>query len=935
MQNTISQFEKLSSGGKDKLCIIFIFLTIFFSVELLSKDYYLSTSDGNDSYSANQAQNPATPWKSIDKLNNSMDLFNPGDIIYFKRGDVFTGQIVLTRSGSSTANIIFDAYGTGSAPVINGNVEINSWIHYNGNIWVANCPQLVTTATNFLLNKKSQQMGRYPNADTPNKGYLNIDSHSGNLQLSSNSLLSPPNWTGAEAVVRTRRWMLDRVLIQSHQGNTLKFGSATSYDIWDNYGFFIQNHLGTLDQDGEWYFDSVNKKIFLYHSTDPNSLKAEVTAYSSAFISSYQQHFSIKNLEFSGSFKACLYLYSSSYFEIKNNTISHSGQDAVYIANCNNIVCEGNNIHDTNNNALAFFYCNNIQVRDNEIRNTGLRGGSGVQNEYTGVVVNDHIKNCLLENNNIDSVGFDGIFFGGDSIIIRNNYIANFCMTIDDGAGIDTRGEEFLTFHNRRLQNNLIFNGIGAGIGTDDPSYTAAEGIYLDDRTSNVEIINNTVAFSSRGIFIHNSNSIDIKGNTLYSNNTQILLAHDHIAPTYPITNCKINGNIFFSKYKSQEVANFRTIGDDISAFGDIDNNFYCRPIEEDKIIFTQYVSNSVTVSNYLNLAQWQAAYNHDINSKKSPYPILPFRIAALIGSNIFLNGNFNNDITGWSSWSNYNNANISLDNTNKLDGGSLKLSFNSSSGKPDSFGYVIGSIGKVVAGENSILRFSMITSSSTEKSLKVYMGKDLAPYNYVAPPHYMSVDNRRKEFEMLFTPDSTEATSRLVFEVPEEVGPIWIDNVELNKAEIILANIDDSLKFYYNNSNQAVTYHLNENYVDVNVNKYSDGITLQSFTSAILMQEHNQNITFINTSPSDYNPLVKIYPNPARNFINVTITDPTSTYNNLEIMNILGQVLYNIKLFPDNRELKIPIKLINGIYFVLFKFNGRIDNIQKLIVSY
>ena len=244
------QFILNSIPFKEKCVIICIFIILFFSTGSYSKTYYFSSTDGNDSYSAIQAQNSATPWKSIDQLNRSMNLLTAGDFILFKCGDTFIGQIILTRSGTSAARITFDAYGTGKAPLINGNMEVNSWTRYNGNIWVASCPQTISTASNFLINGKSQQIGRYPNANAPNKGYLNITSHSGRSQLTSSSLSSAPDWTGGQAVVRTRRWILDRVPIQSHQGNVLNFGGTTTYDIYDNYGFFIQNHLGTLDING-------------------------------------------------------------------------------------------------------------------------------------------------------------------------------------------------------------------------------------------------------------------------------------------------------------------------------------------------------------------------------------------------------------------------------------------------------------------------------------------------------------------------------------------------------------------------------------------------------------------------------------------------------------------------------------------------------------
>ena len=600
---------------KNALITIFLVLSTIAS----ATDYYISSS-GNDT---NNGLTTTTAWKTIAKVNSAFSIMKPGDRILFKKSDIFIGQITLTQSGSSTAKISFDAYGVGNAPVIQGNLGIISWTRFNGNIWVASCPQLGTTVTNFLINGKSQQIGRYPNADETNGGYLNIDSHEGQVKLVSSSLLSSPNWTGAEAVVRTRRWILDRVLIQSHQGNTLNFVDSTSYEIHDNYGFFIQNHIRTLDRNGEWYFDASNKKMYLFHSIDPNSMKTEASAYASTFTASNQRYFSIENIEFRGSLNRTISINWSDNIEIGNTTISESGTNAVYFLNCYNISFINNKINNTNNNGIEFVVCRNVLVRNNEIRHTAMRSGMGLSNpsgQYIGLFISGN--NIYCESNIIDSVGYIGLSFRGDLVTIKNNYINHFCMTKDDGGGLYTWSDEKSVNYDRKLENNLILNGIGAREGTDYPASASAEGIYMDDRTSNVEIINNTVANSSHGIFIHNANNISIIGNTLYNNNTQILFVHDRIAPTYPITDCNVKGNIFFSKLKSQVLADFRTIDNDISNFGIFDNNYYCRPVDDSLTFFIKYMGTSGLLSNNINLGTWQTTFQYDLNSKKSPVTI-------------------------------------------------------------------------------------------------------------------------------------------------------------------------------------------------------------------------------------------------------------------------------------------------------------------------
>ena len=95
--------------------------------------FYISNA-GNDGYSLTQAQNPATPWKTLDAIKSrigdtpSQD-FVAGDTFLFRRGDTFYPPVNYGFGGlqwgvnnpnapSGTANlpITFSNYGTGALP---------------------------------------------------------------------------------------------------------------------------------------------------------------------------------------------------------------------------------------------------------------------------------------------------------------------------------------------------------------------------------------------------------------------------------------------------------------------------------------------------------------------------------------------------------------------------------------------------------------------------------------------------------------------------------------------------------------------------------------------------------------------------------------------------------------------------------------------------
>ena len=76
--------------------ILFLILTV--KIGFSRKFYWSST--GNDTYTAAQAQNPATPWKTLAKLNSLSSIATAGDTFAFKRGEIFANGTQYTTTGS-------------------------------------------------------------------------------------------------------------------------------------------------------------------------------------------------------------------------------------------------------------------------------------------------------------------------------------------------------------------------------------------------------------------------------------------------------------------------------------------------------------------------------------------------------------------------------------------------------------------------------------------------------------------------------------------------------------------------------------------------------------------------------------------------------------------------------------------------------------------
>jgi len=596
-----------------KYSLLFI-ATVLFCNKTYATSYYFSSTSGDDNYTSLQARNPATPWKSLDKLNSYFKNVSTGDSILFKRGDVFYGSIIITKSGTVFAPIHFGAYGTGKKPEISGLATLNKWKAVGNGVYESNC---VNNTGALILNGVQQALGRYPN-----KGYLNFESHSGNNSITDNQLTDAINWGSGEVVIKKTRWIIDRNTIVSHKGGTITYSAGnTTYTPTNGYGYFIQNNVKTLDQFGEWYMDSVRHSMMVYFgSKNPNNYVAKVSTASNLVNIRRFNYLTFEGLLFTGAGKNAFNIVQSKNVVIKNCNINLTGAEAI-IASYSPFLTVKDCIidHSLSGGVNMDAGCVNAFVSNNIIKNTALIAGMGKSNSGTYEAITSFGDNTKIEKNRIDSVGYNGIYFGGNTSVVKNNYITYFCLVKDDGAGIYI-GDWSKTV-NKKVIGNIVLHGIGNSEGTAHTNSLQAEGIYIDDNTESVTITGNTVSLcANNGLKIHNAKDIDIFNNTIIDNGVQLRMEQDHyIATSSYIRNNNIRNNTFFSKKGTQQTAKFSTHQDDINAFGQIDSNFYSCPKSVIAAIKASSVKNGKMVNANYTLVNWKANSGKDHSSSELP----------------------------------------------------------------------------------------------------------------------------------------------------------------------------------------------------------------------------------------------------------------------------------------------------------------------------
>ncbi|WP_194774680.1 Ig-like domain-containing protein [Pararhodonellum marinum] len=817
-----------------KLLLLMIGLVLHQTI--FAASYYFSDLSGNDSRSAAEAQNPDTPWKSIDKLNAIFNSLQPGDQILFKRGETFYGSIRMSKSGTNGAPIVFSAYGSGAKPIITSLVKLGDWKSMGNNIFESTDPRLGNDVTVLVFNGKPQEMGRFPNAKTGQNGYVTIKARNGNTSVTSDELSGAPNVTGGEVVIRKNHWVIDRHQITSHAGNTINYGGGGSnYQPANNFGFFVQNHFNTLDIQGEWYYNPNGKRMNVHFGgTTPNNADVRVSTLENLVSNTGNvSNVVFENLEFRGANRNAFYLTNTTRIAIKNCDIHFSGQHAIHSIVSNEMQVENNVITHSYNGGLFLQYNDvNTRIRGNKFDQTYMFQGMGRSGDLNGNAIYAHADshNHLIEFNEFTQSGYQAIYFGGNNTIVRNNFVDGFCLVKDDGAGIYTyTGNSNTNYTNREISYNIVVNGPGAVAGT--PYYFngrpgQAEGIYLDDNSSGINIFRNSIAnVANHGIFIHNARNLDIYDNTFYNANYQVAFAHDNLGN--PIRNVTVRDNVFFAKLASQNLLFKRTNKDDMFQMGNLDRNRYVRPFDDGVSIVNSRNTGGSWVTQSYDLEGWKKASGKDQNSKGSPVILTPYEIKKITGNNQFANGTFNANLNGSYCYSPQNNCKTTWLN-GKLDGGAIQVE------SPNTTNVIIG-VGAVNKSKHYVLKLSAMSNKNA--NIQVFLRQSNAPYAALTPVSNLKLDTKRQELETVLSFPNTEANASIVFLTNDPGLTYWMDNIELREVDAALKNPDDYFLFEYNKTGSDKSVGLNGAYVDAFNNSYSGSVTIKPFQSVLLIR--------------------------------------------------------------------------------------------------
>jgi parallel beta-helix repeat protein len=621
--------------------VLLAFFT-FVLVSVQANTYYFSTGSGDDSRTATQAQNQSTPWKTLSKLNSVFNTLQPGDFVLLKRGETFLGPIIIFKS-NYTKPITIGAYGSGAKPIITGLQSVTNWVSIGGGIYESLLNQGSLNLVTF--QDILQPLGRWPKLSDPHAGYLPLQSHVGSSSITSNAIGSAKDFTGGEVVIRKVGWILDRGIITSQTSTQVAYTPLPSpthpqsaYEPIDGFGFFFQNHINALTTLGDWMFDRTTKKLKMYFgANNPSSYTVQVPTVQKLVDIKSSTYITIDNITLRGADSNAINIDDVFNLQVTNCDLTLCGTDAITTAKkgvSSDITVKNCNFTNNINNALSAYATERWTIQNNIFKNTGAIRGMGLSGDGQYIAIASPGTKSLIEYNEVINTGYNAIEFRGDSTVVKNNFVNNFCIVKSDGGGIYNSGES--DKKGRRIIGNIVLNGQGDLNGrkeseANNPFAGNVHGIYMDGGATDIQISDNTAAFcSSSGLELSSPRNTEVRNNTFFNNTFRQIYYWESFGP---ISNLTLKNNILLAVNRNELIAYIDGISNTVPNWGVLDSNYYCRPLFEPDNInsfgyshgLDDYPDGGIIQTfdyKYLSLDVWKAYSKQDAHTKKSPIPV-------------------------------------------------------------------------------------------------------------------------------------------------------------------------------------------------------------------------------------------------------------------------------------------------------------------------
>ena len=427
---------------------LFTLFLFHLSISVYATNYFVA-NDGDD---LNNGLTEQTAWKTAVKVWSSTGIINPGDVIAFKRGDVFdiSNQHYTTESlsGTSGTPTIITSYGTGARAIITSDKDRTpTWADQGSNIWTTALGEgrrIFRNGTELLLASSLAQL------QNPAYGtgiwFNGVDTAS--IYSATDPNLDTYSWTEAYCFR-----LQDQSYIKFHDIEIVGGYYESIRLIASNNIEFNNTTIGKHSR------HAFNVEGCTNITIDGNTIDAHFTVDMS--------HLPQDNSDYRGVSDGIFLRAGSSHCIIRNNYLKNWGHTSINV-NGSDIAnpTVNNEVYDNEMTCPDILYGRAIATEgyaeDNEVYNNYIHD-TATQNQIGGYrnhvhhnIIKDLVKPVMMSNPiNGSGMNIHNYFKGVVDNIIENNIIIN---TEGQGIYMESVNSDINDTSGNIVRNNILYN---------------------------------------------------------------------------------------------------------------------------------------------------------------------------------------------------------------------------------------------------------------------------------------------------------------------------------------------------------------------------------------------------------------------------------------------------------------------------------------------
>lgn len=626
----------------------------------------INGADTSDGLAATTAGSSG-PWRTLGRLKTSG--LAPGDRVELACGGVWHETLSLPVDGAAGTPIVIaqPTAGCSSLPSIDGTVALapSAWTPYKGNIYKA---ALGTAPLQLFSNTGAFTVAHFPNnADVtadPGSPYLSLAADSNGAVLTTGADFALPAGatldTTAHVHVRTNAYIIDESAVAAFDGTHITLAQAPTYAVPSGWGYFLTGQLWMLRSPGEWWYDPVVMAVYAWmpDSAAPSTALAASTLATGIDLQG-RNHVVVDGIAVHG-VGVGIDARGSSDVTLRNMLVEDIADFGIDVAGSNNDVVESNGVARTGgdavtgwggamgpllNDAMALTASNNV-IRESGVMVTSDQVVSLPRRSQAALFIG---TNGTASGNVVVDSGYIGILAQAGSSV-TGNFIYGACSVQDDCGAIYTSG----AYNGSQIVGNTIVHSRGFLLGQPIANRaTSAQGIYIDDKGSDLLLQANTVIDTDYGIQLHDAARTTVQSNRLFANRRgQIWMQED-------TNDIDANGDMVGNIVSGNQIApiapaavgflltsTFASTAD-FGAFSS--NHFY------DRMSPVVAMNGSAQGSQALTFSDWSGSTGYGstqpVDAQGSAVSNGGFATYTVTGSNLVPNGSLQSDSSGWSNW--------------------------------------------------------------------------------------------------------------------------------------------------------------------------------------------------------------------------------------------------------------------------------------------